>query len=44
MFKVKNKLCPEITSEKYYSIRDINYLGAYFIGTVYNGTESISYL
>ena len=51
MLKVKNKLSPEITSDiftqrihNHFNLRNINRLETPFVRTVYNGTESISYL
>ena len=51
MFKVKNELSPEIICDifmqrinNHYNLRHINHFETTFVKTVYNGTESVSYL
>ena len=51
MFKVKNKLCPEITSNifmertnNHYYLRNPSYFITPHVNSVYHGTESLSYL
>ena len=51
MFKVKNELSPEIIRDiftqrinNHYNLRHINHFETLFVRTVYNGTESVSYL
>ena len=51
MFKVKNELSPEIICDiftqrinNHYNLRHINHFETPFVRTVYNGTESVSYL
>ena len=51
MFKVKNEISPEIICDiftqrmnNHYNLRHINHLQTPFARTVYNGTESVSYL
>ena len=51
MFKVKNELFPEIICDifmqrinNHYNLRHINHFETPFVRTVYNGTESVSYL
>ena len=51
MFKVKYELSPEIICDNFtqrinnhYNLRHINHFETRFVRTVYNGTESVSYL
>ena len=51
MFKVKNEMSPEIICDiftqrinNHYNLRHINHFETPFVRTVYNGTESVSYL
>ena len=51
MFKVKNKMTPEITCDiftqrinNHHNLRHINHFETSFVRTVYNGTESVLYL
>ena len=51
MFKVKNGMSPEIICDiftqrinNHYNLRHINHFETPFVRTVYNGTESVSYL
>ena len=51
MFKVKNEMSPEIICDiftqrinNHYNLRRINHFEIPFVRTVYNGTESVSYL
>ena len=51
MFKVKNEMSSEITCDTFtprinnhYNLRHINHFETPFVRTVYNGTESVSYL
>ena len=51
MSKVKNEMSPEIVCDIFtqrinnpYNLRNTNYFETPFVRTVYNGTESVSYL
>ena len=51
MFKVKNGMSPEIIYDifaqrinNHYNLRHINRFEAPFVRTIFNGTESVSYL
>ena len=51
MFQVKNEMSPGIASDifthrinNHYNLRHLNHFQTPFVGTVYNGTDNVSYL